>query len=67
MKKAVNDVEILVKGGGWNRYSVWHLRFCAQDVMEVSGELTSVTKKLVDFNIKVVVRSQLITDSHDRY
>lgn len=63
---SINDeaksLQVLVKGGGWGRYSVTHLLLCTRHVKRLNDKFTSVTDKLVTFNEKVFVRWQLLID-----
>ncbi|KAL1948021.1 hypothetical protein VTO73DRAFT_12096 [Trametes versicolor] len=53
IQTAANKLEVLVKGGGWKRYSVAHLLCCTRTVIRLNDRLNSVTKDLVTFNKKV--------------
>ncbi|EIW51918.1 uncharacterized protein TRAVEDRAFT_24671 [Trametes versicolor FP-101664 SS1] len=63
LRQNTNDLEILVKGGGWARYSVKHLRFWRSDVKRLNKEFADVTKELETLNQDVF--TPLVPIRHD--
>lgn len=51
---------ILVKGGGWERYSVKHLKFCGEGMRTLNKKFNTVTEMLVTFNRVVFVRQHIL-------
>ncbi|KAL1948022.1 hypothetical protein VTO73DRAFT_12097 [Trametes versicolor] len=47
IEREANKLEVLVKGGGWGRYSVAHLWCCGPRMRRLDRKLASVTKRLV--------------------
>ncbi|EIW51919.1 uncharacterized protein TRAVEDRAFT_24672 [Trametes versicolor FP-101664 SS1] len=56
IEKEANALAVLVKKGGWGRYSAAHLWCCGKRMKRLDRKFASVTRRLVAFNKQTFTR-----------